>query len=125
MIINYEGESYTFDMDDVTLKQAMAIEKHTGQPFGEWGKTVAAGSDLKALQAVGWLLLAGGDLGKPIADVDFKLTRLAAAFAQAGAGDEPPPVAPEPAERPTVAASSALPSNGTPVLSPLSSAAGS
>ena len=57
MIIEYEGQRYPFDFADITVKQAIRLEKYTGMPFGEWGKAVATGSSLLALQAVGWLVL--------------------------------------------------------------------
>ena len=88
MIIEYEGQSYPFDFADITVKQAIRLEKYTGMPFGEWGKAVATGSSLLALQAVGWLVLTGGDLSVPIGDCDFKVARLSEALGAANAAEE-------------------------------------
>ena len=100
MIIEYEGKSYTFDMAEVTVKQAIKIEKHTGMAFTDWGEAVAKGADLKAVQAIGWLVLhEGRDV--PIEDCDFKLMKLGEAFAAAAAKEE---AAAKAAEDPTVPA---------------------
>jgi hypothetical protein len=116
--IEYEGKSYAYDLDDITLKQAMKIEAYLGMRFSMWAQVVKEGGDLKALQVVGWLLLENGDLDKSIDDVDFKIGRMRAAFDKAAAAEAKP--VPEAEPRPTVADSSALQSNGTGVLSPLS-----
>jgi hypothetical protein len=87
VIIEYEGQRYPFDFDQITVKQAIKIEKHAGMALAEWGKAAAEGSSLLALQAVGWLVLHGGrDI--PIEDCDFKLAPLGAAFAKAAAEEE-------------------------------------
>jgi hypothetical protein len=109
LIIEYEGKSYPYDFDDITVRQAIMIERHVGMTFSEWSKSVGAGGDLAATQAVGWLVLLGGDLARPIEECDFKLSRLGEAFARAAAaeaeklaaeqeaeaaGPTPPPVPP-------------------------------
>lgn len=99
MIITYEGQQYSFDLDDITVRQALKIEKFMGCPFAEWGKRLQAGEDLRARQALGWLIL-HPDGGVPIEDTDFKIVRLGealnAAFAEeakAGGDAEPVPTA--------------------------------
>jgi hypothetical protein len=91
MKIEYEDETYSFDADDITVKQAMMIEKHTGLGFTAWSEALEAGGNLPALQAFGWIVLTGGDLGKPIEDCDFKLGRLGRAFAAAQAAESGAP----------------------------------
>ena len=132
MIIEYEGKSYPFDFADITVKQAMKIEKFSGMPFGEWGKAVAGGSSLAAVQAVGWLVLTGGDPAVPIEDCDFKLARLSEAMGAANAAEEAAEAAAtEAAEaagpRPTCGTSTApkADANGAGDLSPASLTAGS
>jgi hypothetical protein len=101
LIIVYEGASYPFDFEDIGILQAMAIEKHTGLPFTEWGDSLEKGGNLLALQAIGWLILEGGDLAKPIAECQFKMSKLGAAFAAAAVAEAeaataaagPPPAA--------------------------------
>jgi hypothetical protein len=130
VIIEYEGQRYPFDFDDITVKQAIKIEKHTGMSFGEWGKAIAAGSSLAAVQAVGWLILHGGR-DVPIEDCDFKLMQLAGALHAANAAEEAAEkAAAEAAEaagpRPTGGTSTApkAAANGAGDLSPASLTAG-
>src|SRR5258708_37522346 len=81
MIIEYEGERYEFDFDDITVKQAMKIEKHTGVKLTDWGDRLEAGGDMLSLQALGWLVLFGG--AGAGGDADFKLLELGNAVAAA------------------------------------------
>ena len=78
MIIEYEGGSYDFDLDDLTVKQALKIEKHIDGPMIEFEKGMLTGS-AACYQALGWLILHGGDQ-TPIANVDFKYKKLMSAF---------------------------------------------
>src|SRR5258707_13496672 len=90
IIIEYEGEQFEFDFDDITVKQAMKIEKHTGVKLTDWGDRLEAGGDMLSLQALGWLVLFGG--AGAVDDADFKLVELgdavsAAITPQAAAGE--------------------------------------
>lgn len=105
MIIDYDGQQYPFAMDDVTVKQAIAIEKYMGCPFAEWGKRLEAGGDLPSLQALGWLILRQGAADVLIEDTDFKIGRLGEALMKAAAAEAPAP-AQEAEAVPTVAAGS-------------------
>lgn len=88
MIIKYDGRDYPFDFDDVTVRQGVAIEKFMGCSFDEWGKKLQAG-DLRARQALGWVILHGGDLKVPIEDTDFKMAALGKAMADAFEAEKP------------------------------------
>jgi hypothetical protein len=81
LIIDYEGTAYDFDLDDLTVKQALKIEKHIGGPLIEFEKGMLTGS-LPCVQALGWVVLFGGD-STPIADADFKLGKFMNAFTAA------------------------------------------
>jgi hypothetical protein len=97
VIIEYEGQRYEFDFEDITVKQAIKIEKHTGMGLAEWGKALADGAGAVAMQAVGWLVLHGGrDI--PIEDCDFKIAKLGEAFTAAAAAEETAQQAREAAE---------------------------
>jgi hypothetical protein len=129
MIIEYEGQRYPFDFADVTVKQAMKIEKFTGMSFSEWGEAADSGSNLAALQAVGWLILHGGDLDVPIEDCDFKVGPLGAAIQAANAAELAAEKAQEEAAagpRPTVEPSTVpkAPANGAADRAPVSLTAG-
>lgn len=78
MIIDYEGTAYDFDLEDLTVKQAIKIERHIGGTLDKFEKGIGTG-DLASYQALGWLILHGGD-DTPIADVDFKIAKLSKAF---------------------------------------------
>jgi hypothetical protein len=118
LIINYEGTPYQFDLDDVTVKQALKIEKFMGCSFADWGKRLTAGQDMAARQVLGWLILHQG-AGVAIEDTDFKLVALGEALdeafkAEAAANGEAEPV-------PTVAASNGRSPEGSSLASSLPS----
>jgi hypothetical protein len=125
VIIEYEGKSYDFDFEDITVKQAMKIEKHTGLSLEKFAEAAAEGKSLVVVQAVGWLILHGGR-DSPIEECDFKLGRLGTAFAKAAAEEEAAEKAREEAAAgpvPTAAVSTVPPPvNGARDLSPVSSA---
>ena len=115
MIITYDGHDYPFDMDDIGVKQGIKIEKFMGCSFEEWGRKLQAG-ELMARQALGWVILHGGDLTVPIEDTDFKMVALAkaldAAFkAEAPAEAEPVPTVAAASNGHAPAAESSLPSS--------------
>lgn len=92
MIISYEGQQYPFSLDDVTVQQALKIEKYMGCSFTEWGKRLQGGEDMRARQVLGWLILHpdGMDragLAVAIEDTDFKLVRLGEALDAAFAAE--------------------------------------
>lgn len=87
MIISYEGGRYEFDLNDVTVKQALKIEKFMGCSFAEWGKRLQAGEDMRARQVLGWLIL-HPDGAVPIEDTDFKLAVLGNAIDEAFKAEE-------------------------------------
>ena len=120
MLITYEGQSYEFDLDDLTVKQALKIEKHLGGPMIEFEKGMLTGS-AACYQVLGWLILHGGD-ATPIADVDFKYGKLSKAFGEAAAAEAEAEKAKAAAEAdPTSSGHTAGASNGrtsAPVSSP-------
>jgi len=81
VIIEYDGGRYEFEFDDITVKQAMKIEKHTGVKLTDWGDQLAEGGNLLALQALGWLVLFEGK--GAVDDADFKMVPLGHAFMKA------------------------------------------
>jgi hypothetical protein len=104
VIVRYDGREYPFDMDDVTVKQALAIEKFMGCPFVKWGELLQKGGDLRAQQVLGWLIL-HPDGAVSIEDTDFKLVALGEALAEAYAAQEAAAAPGEPEPVPTGAAS--------------------
>ncbi len=108
MIIDYEGARYEFDYGDITVRQAIKVEKHTGLKMTDWGEALSKGESLMALQALGWLVLEGGR-DMPIEDCDFKIVKLGEAFAVAAAREAEAQKAAD-AARPT---QSSPPQNGS------------
>lgn len=102
MLITYEGRPYEFDLDELTVKQAIKVEKHIGGPMIEFEKGMLTGSAL-CYQVLGWLIFHGGDQ-TPIADVDFKFGKLSQAFSEAAEREAAAEKAEAEAERPTVGA---------------------
>jgi hypothetical protein len=96
LIIEYDGQAYPFDLDDVTVKQALKIEQYMKCSFAEWGKLLQAGEDMRARQSLGWVILHQGDLAVPIEDTDFKLVALGTALDAAFAAAAPPEAEPVP-----------------------------
>lgn len=88
MIIKYDGQEYPFDFDDITVQQALKIEKFMDCSFADWGKKLQEGLDLRARQALGWLILHPDGLNKaglpvPVEDTDFKMVKLGEAIDEA------------------------------------------
>ena len=86
MRIDYKGESYEFDMADISVRQAIKIEKHLGCPIAEFGERIYPSDgkdpDMLAMQCLGWLILHGGQ-GVPIEDTDFSVRALTSAIGDA------------------------------------------
>lgn len=95
MIIRYDGGEYPFDFDDISVQQAMAIERYMGCSFDEWGKLLIKGGDLRARQVLGWLILhPDHDDGRELAALvqaigatNFKMVRLGEAVDDAFAAE--------------------------------------
>lgn len=80
MKIEYDGEQYEYNEDELMLSQWLAIEDHIGAPvFTNYPKGLLDGS-AKCYQALGWLVLHGGDRDVPIADVNFPMVKLAVPY---------------------------------------------
>lgn len=96
MIIRYDGGEYPFDFDDISVQQAMAIEKYMGCSFDEWGKKLREGGNLRARQVLGWLVLhpehddgrSPEALVQAIGATNFKMVKLGMALDDAYAAEE-------------------------------------
>jgi hypothetical protein len=108
--IEYEDKSYPFDLDDLTVKQAIKIQKHIGGPMSDFQRGIVE-TRAECYQALAWLILCGGD-STPIADVDFKFGRFVKAFNEAAEAEVQEAEAAEVQEGPTAAAGSSGPKRG-------------
>jgi hypothetical protein len=82
LIIEYEGEKYDYDEDDMDIDQAVKIEKHIGGPMLDWEQGMGTGR-AECVRVLGWLILHRGSLDVPIASVQFKYGKLMKAFSAA------------------------------------------
>lgn len=105
MKIEYDGETYEFDDQDVTLKQAMVVQMHTGLSIAAWQNSldVEDGGDpgpewLKSVQCLYWLVMAQNGITVPIADADFKVAKFLGAYSDAVKAEAAakPPEQPDP-----------------------------
>jgi hypothetical protein len=122
VIITFEGRQYPFDLDELTVKQALKIEKHIGGTLLDWEDGLSKAS-APCLQALGWLIFTGGD-SSPIADVEFKIMKLAGAFADAAKAEaEAAAAEPDPTNGPS-SPPAGIPLNGATPTAPASSLTG-
>lgn len=97
MRITFEGREWEFEVEAITLKQAVAIHLAYGFNLDDWF-TALGETDPRALQCLWWLMLAQDGQVLPLKDADCTIIALAAAFAdaqeEAGAAAEPDPTSP-------------------------------
>jgi hypothetical protein len=97
--IEFEGRTWEFDSEEITLQQAMTIQLHTGMSIGEWEDSLDLPEDehgnvqnpgpewLKSLQCVYWLMKSQNGEKTPIADADFVLSKFLQAFGEGAQGE--------------------------------------
>ena len=73
--VTIAGETFSLDENDITNREAMAIESATGVTFGEFGELLKKGSAL-ALTALVWILKRRANPSLKFGDVDFKFGEL-------------------------------------------------
>jgi len=114
MKIDFEGRTWSYDDEDITVDDAEVIEKETGGSVADWAQS-RAGVGSKAYRILYWLMRSQNGDPVPLADVNFRLLPFVEAFtnalraetatAEAAApdptvppptldGDSPPPVPP-------------------------------
>jgi hypothetical protein len=83
MIVEYEGEKLTFDLDEIDVQQATVLKRKLGLTLLSLDAGLTEG-DPDALRAVYWLMLVqSGHKGVDIDDVNFKIVKLANAIQDA------------------------------------------
>jgi hypothetical protein len=75
MKIDYEGETYDFDLEEITLAQATYLHKHLGLTLQGLDLGLAQGHP-DALRAVWWLIQAQAGKKTNIDNLDFKIVKL-------------------------------------------------
>lgn len=84
MKINYEGETLEFDLDQITVREAMFLKMKLGLTLLGLDQGLATG-DPEALLAIYWLIRKHSNGGRPvdIDELDFKVVALANAVQEA------------------------------------------
>jgi hypothetical protein len=116
--IEFEGRTWEFDEDEVTVKQAMVLHLTYKMTLKDWIEGLGQ-VDQRALHFTYWLMLQQNGVVKPIADCDPKVIAFGVAFAEARQADsaepepEPDPTSPLPADADPPSAGSAFPTATT------------
>lgn len=82
MRITFEGREWEFDLEAITLKQAVAMHLAYGFTLDSWFKACGE-TDPRALQCLWWLMLQQDGQVLAIKDADCALIALAEAFGEA------------------------------------------
>ena len=95
MNITFEGRDWEFDLEAITVKQAVAMHLAYGFTLDGWMSAVAE-TDPRALQCLWWLMLQQDGQVTAIKDADCKLIDLSVAFADATGEDDEAAGEPDP-----------------------------
>lgn len=80
MLVQYEGNDYDFDLEEITVQQAKVIKERCGLTLGGLETGLSEG-DADALRALYWLMLQNsGDNITSIDAVNFKIVKFAKAL---------------------------------------------
>lgn len=82
MLVKFEDEEYTLDLDDIDLNQAMLIKSKTGMTLKAWNDAITE-ADPEALRALYWLMLEQNGKRMVYERIQFKVVKFFAAFADA------------------------------------------
>jgi hypothetical protein len=86
MKVDYEGKTYNFELEEITVSQATVLKRRLGLTLLSLDAGLNEG-DPDALRAVYWLMLDQSGERVDIDEVDFKIVKLANAV-QAAADKE-------------------------------------
>lgn len=81
MKINFEGDEYEFDLNEITVAQAKVIKVHTGMTLLGLEEGLSNG-DPDALRAIFWLMHAQSGKTCDIDRADFKIMSFSQALEQ-------------------------------------------
>lgn len=87
MTVKYDGETYLFDMEDITVGQARTLKTVFDVTMGTLGEKLGD-QDPDAMTAVYWLMMVQNDNPVPIDQIDFKIIKFANALNEAFAESE-------------------------------------
>jgi hypothetical protein len=78
MIVEFEGNSYTLDVEEIDVRQAMVIKVKTGYNLLQWQAALEQ-ADVDAIKALYWLMLAQNGTAADIDLINFKVLKFAQA----------------------------------------------
>jgi len=87
MKIKFEGEEYTFDLEELTVAQAKVIKVHTGMTLLGLEEGLSRG-DPDALRALYWLMHAQSGKSCDIDRADFKIIAFSKALEESLAPED-------------------------------------
>lgn len=135
--LEYDGKSWSYDDDDLTVLQGIAVEEHIKGDLMAYDEGLTSGRSV-CYQALGWLVFHDASPDVAISGVDFPLAKLskawlearleaigeaqAAADAAREAAEAEAPASPDAAPDPTAGPGSGPPSGSTSAPSRKSSA---
>jgi hypothetical protein len=90
--IEWQGETWQLDLDQLTLAQAVVITGRMGTSLVDWEAALLDASSphwLTALQCGYWLMLSQAGQKVPVGDVDFPVVPFLQALAEAARAEQP------------------------------------
>jgi hypothetical protein len=87
MIVNFEDQEYTLDIEEVDVRQATLIKVKTGLNLLEWQASLETG-DVDALRALYWLMREQSNKPVNFESINFKIIKFANAIAEASGDAE-------------------------------------
>jgi hypothetical protein len=82
MKIEFEGHTWSYDDEDITVAQAEVIEQQTGGSVADWAQS-RAGLGAKPYRILYWLMCAQNGDPVQLAEVNFRLLPFVEAFTTA------------------------------------------
>lgn len=79
MKIEYDGQVYDYDYENLLVSRALKIEEHIGGTLADYEEGLSNGRAV-CFQALGWLLFHDGNPKTPIGSVEFPVVKLAMAY---------------------------------------------
>lgn len=83
MQVQFEDKEYSFDMDDIDLRQARAIKRMTGLTLKKFGDGLSE-ADPDAVAAAYWLMLSQNGIAVDINKLNFNVVKFLDAIGDAG-----------------------------------------
>jgi hypothetical protein len=93
MIVNYDGEEYKLDLDELDLAEAMVIKVKTSMSLMKFQAGLEE-MDPDALRALYWLMMKQNGKAVDIDRVNFKVSKFASAVTEAQKEEPAPEVTP-------------------------------